>query len=69
MQIQQSLNKASESVQKEINRFTANNKGSVIKEVHNLMQYGIKVDKIANMELLNKEEKLNDEILGEKINE
>ena len=33
------------------------------------MQYGIKVDKITNMELLNKEEKLNDEILGEKINE
>ena len=69
MNIQQALNKASESVQKEINRFTANNKGSVIKEVHNLRQYGIKVDKIANMELLNEDEKLNDETLGEKINE
>lgn len=69
MNIQQAINKASESIQKEINRFTANNKGSVIKEVQNLRQYGIKVDKIANMALLNKDEKLNDETLGEKINE
>ncbi len=69
MNIQQSLNKATESIQKEINRFSANNKGSVIKEVQNLRQYGIKVDKIANMALLNKDEKLNDETLGEKINE
>lgn len=69
MNIQQSLNKATESIQKEINRFTSNNKGSVIKEVQNLRQYGIKVDNIANMALLNKDEKLNDETLGEKINE
>lgn len=69
MNIQQSLNKATESIQKEINRFTANNKGSVIKEVQILRQYGIKVDKIANMALLNKDENLNDETLGEQINE
>lgn len=40
--IRQALEKASETVQKEINRFTARNKGSIFKEAEILKQYGIK---------------------------
>lgn len=44
-EMQKSINKAMTTIQTEINRFTQNYNGSVLKEVQNLRQYGIKVDK------------------------
>ena len=41
MNIKTSIDKTAETIQKEINRFTERNNGSIFKEAENLMKYGI----------------------------